>query len=61
VGSPTSESKHIPKTHAKKKAYRAWCKEQAREGRMNQANGLFTNRSGATDNSMKRDYFPQGS
>lgn len=59
MGSPTNDSKRIPKTHVKKKAYRAWLKEQASTGKMNLANGMVTSRSSAPDNSMKRDFYPQ--
>jgi len=46
------------KVHEKKKAYRKWRKEQAKSGKMNNKDGIFTNRAGYPDSSMKRDYVP---
>ena len=50
----------IPKTHAKKKAFRLACKQQARDGKINNPAGQWVNRSSVPDTSMNRDYSPQG-
>jgi hypothetical protein len=50
----------IPKTHVKKKVFRAACKQHARDGRINNAAGQWVPRGSLPDNSMKRDYYPQG-
>lgn len=48
------------KIHVKKKLYRSICKDLARKGLMNKADGTWGKRpSGADQNSMSRDYFPQ--
>ena len=47
------------KVHARKKAFRLACKQKARDGKMNNAEGQWINRSQGSDNSMKRDYWPQ--
>jgi len=50
----------IPKTHAKKKAFRLACKQQARDGKINNPAGQWVSRSSVPDTSMTRDYSPQG-
>jgi Tfp pilus assembly protein PilF len=47
------------KIHTKKKAYRLACKLAARDGRINNPQGQWVNRSSVPDTSMKRDYSPQ--
>ena len=47
------------KIHAKKKAFRAFCKDQARKDMIVRGDGMWIRRSQAADNSMKRDFWPQ--
>lgn len=58
MGSPKDDSIHIPKTHQKKKLYRAECRQLARDGKMPGPDGVWRSRSGMADNSMKRDFQP---
>jgi hypothetical protein len=48
------------KIHVKKKATRAAWKQLAATGFMNRPDGSWGNRGSAPDNSMKRDFSPQG-
>lgn len=56
MGSPTHPEQRIGKQHTKKKQYRHMCKELARAGKMNNAEGQWLSRSGFPDTSMRRDY-----
>lgn len=47
------------KIHTKKKAWRAAIKRRAKDGYANNANGQMVPRAQLSDNSMKRDYYPQ--
>ena len=47
------------KIHTKKKAERAAWKALAKEGRMPNAAGNWSNRGSMPDNAMKRDFYPQ--
>lgn len=47
------------KTHTKKKQFQAMKKQLAKDGYINLPDGRYTKRSGAVDNSMKRDFYPQ--
>ena len=47
------------KIHTKKKAERAAWKTLAKEGRMPNAAGNWSNRGSMPDNAMKRDFYPQ--
>ena len=46
------------KIHTKKKVFRAMCKELAKAGKINNADGQWINRP--SGNAMMRDYSPQG-
>ena len=45
------------KAYKKKRAYKAACREKARQGLMNHADGTFKPARDFADDGMRRDYF----
>lgn len=49
------------KLHQKRKNYRLAIKRLAKQGMINRPDGLMVAKAQCVDNSMRRDYSPQGS